>query len=400
MPVLQFKGRTAVETYHRVLPHHVLEIDRKLSKTKKPSLDANLIIEGDNLLALKSLLPTHAGRIKCIYVDPPYNTGEEGWIYKDNLTQPQFKEWIGDVVGKESEDATRHDKWCCMMYPRLQLFRELLSPDGIIFLSIGEDEIHHLRMMANEVFRTDKPLVTFVWRRRTTSGLRKDPVSIDHEYVLGYAFDPAEVCLSGLVVTEDQYPYTDAKGRRFASTDLTIGATAEDRPNQFYTLRNGRTGKEYPANPNRVWRFEPKEMEKVKKQDLIIWPEESDGAMKRPRYKTMYDPNNPKVKAVSSWIGGLKSEPDPDAEDFDEDIAEITSGFTAEGGRILRRIFGKKVFNYPKPVSLLRSLLRIATKDTDFVLDATAGSGTTAHALLELNKEDGSKRRFILVQQP
>jgi len=237
MPVIQFKGRTAVESYHRVVPHHALELDAGLSESRKPSLVGNLIIEGDNLIALKSLLPTHARRIKCIYIDPPYNTGEEGWVYNDNLTQPQFKEWIGQVVGKEAEDATRHDKWCCMMYPRLQLLRELMTEDGIVFASIGEDEVHHLRMMANEVFRTDKPLVTFVWRRRSPSGLRKDPVSIDHEYVLGYAYDPAIVQLSGLHVTEDQYPFTDKKGRRYASTDLTIGATAGSAQSVLYNQK-------------------------------------------------------------------------------------------------------------------------------------------------------------------
>ena len=130
MPTLSFKGKVAIESHHLVVPHHVLDFDKKLSLTKTHSLDGNLIIEGDNLLALKSLLPTHAGKVKCIYIDPPYNTGNEGWVYNDNLTQPQFKEWIGQVVGKEGEDACRHDKWCCMMYPRLQLLKELLRDDG------------------------------------------------------------------------------------------------------------------------------------------------------------------------------------------------------------------------------------------------------------------------------
>ncbi len=119
MPTLHFKGKSVIETYHHTVPHHRLEFDAKLSllpKGEKPSLEGNLIIEGDNLLALKALLPTHSGRVKCIYIDPPYNTGNEGWVYNDNLTQPQFKEWIGATVGKEGEDATRHDKWCCMMY--------------------------------------------------------------------------------------------------------------------------------------------------------------------------------------------------------------------------------------------------------------------------------------------
>lgn len=122
MPTIQFKGKSVIETYHHTVAHHRLEFVPKLSvlpKGEKPSLEGNLIIEGDNLLALKALLPTHAGKVKCIYIDPPYNTGNEGWVYNDNLTQPQFKEWIGQTVGKEGEDACRHDKWCCMMYPRL-----------------------------------------------------------------------------------------------------------------------------------------------------------------------------------------------------------------------------------------------------------------------------------------
>src|SRR6266496_3188027 len=172
MPVIQFKGRTAVESYHRVVPHHALELDAGLSESRKPSLVGNLIIEGDNLIALKSLLPTHARRIKCIYIDPPYNTGEEGWVYNDNLTQPQFKEWIGQVVGKEAEDATRHDKWCCMMYPRLQLLRELMTEDGIVFASIGEDEVHRLRMLMDEIFGEENFIGLIVWKSRNFSDTR------------------------------------------------------------------------------------------------------------------------------------------------------------------------------------------------------------------------------------
>ena len=153
-----------------------------LQKGEKPGLDGNLIIEGDNLVALKALLPTHAGRLKCIYIDPPYNTGNEGWVYNDNLTQPQFKEWIGQTVGKEGEDATRHDKWCCMMYPRLQLLKELLRDDGAMFVSIDENEFHNVRNMMDEIFRVEMPLATLVWKRRSSSGMRKDPVSVDHEY--------------------------------------------------------------------------------------------------------------------------------------------------------------------------------------------------------------------------
>ena len=184
MPFLQFKGKTAVETYHHRLPHHLLEPvpERSvLPPDAAPTLEGNLIIEGDNLLALKALLPTHTGRIKCVYIDPPYNTGNEGWVYNDNLTQPQFKEWIGQTVGKEGEDAARHDKWCCMMYPRLQLLHELLRDDGVILVSIDDNEIGNLRLLMDEIFGAENFLATFTWRRRTSSAMADKLVSVDHE---------------------------------------------------------------------------------------------------------------------------------------------------------------------------------------------------------------------------
>ena len=190
MPVLQFKGKTAIECYHHTVPHHTLEFDTKLSlleKGEKPGLDGNLIIEGDNLVALKALLPTHAGRIKCIYIDPPYNTGNEGWVYNDNLTQPQFKEWIGQAVGKEGEDATRHDKWCCMMYPRLQLLKELLRDDGAIFISIDDNEIANLRMMMDEIFGENNFVATIVWQNVYTVKNSARYLSDMHDFVILYA---------------------------------------------------------------------------------------------------------------------------------------------------------------------------------------------------------------------
>lgn len=404
MPVLQFKGKTAIEGYHHTVPHHTVEFDAKLSvlgKGEKPALDGNLIIEGDNLIALKALLPTHAGRIKCIYIDPPYNTGNEGWVYNDNLTQPQFKEWIGQTVGKEGEDATRHDKWCCMMYPRLRLLKELLRDDGAMFVSIDENEVHNLRMMMDEIFRVEMPLATLAWKRRSPSGMRKDPVSVDHEYVMLYAKDRSQIKLSGLFRAAADYPLEDKNGR-YASTDLTIGMTAEDRPNQFYDITNPRTKVKYPGNPNRVWRFEPDMMKQVIEDKLVIWPDEQkDSDMTRPRYKTYFDPANPKIKPLSSWIESSsrsKAEINEEAEDYEIEI--VTSGMNAEGGRVLQRIFGKKLVDYPKPPSLIKSLIRAATSKEDIILDSFAGSGTTAHALLDLNKEDGGDRKFILVQLP
>src|SRR5262249_33308921 len=190
MPVLQFKGKSVVENYHHTVPHHILQFDQGLSclgKGAKPGVDGNLIIEGDNLLALKALLPTHAGKIKCIYIDPPYNTGNEGWVYNDNLTQPQFKEWIGQVVGKDEEDACRHDKWCCMMYPRLQLLKEFLHEDGAIFVSIDDNEFPNLCELMDEIFGENNFVATIIWQKNFSPKNSAKWFSEDHDYIVVYA---------------------------------------------------------------------------------------------------------------------------------------------------------------------------------------------------------------------
>jgi DNA modification methylase len=177
--------------------------------------------------------------------------------------------------------------------------------------------------------------------------------------------------------------------------------TSEDRPNQFYTIVNPRTKKKYPGNPERVWRFEPEAMRQVIDDDLVIWPDEVDGDMTRPRYKTYFDPANPKIKPLSSWVdSGTRPNKENQEEAEDYEIEVLTSGLNAEGGRVLFRIFGKKVMNYPKPPSLIRALVKAATKDDELVLDSFAGSGTTGHAVLEQNSIDGAQRRFILIQMP
>ena len=254
MPIIQFKGKTAIENYHRVVPHHTLEIDSTLSLARKPGLDGNLIIEGDNLLALKSLLPTHAGRIKCVYIDPPYNTGNEGWVYNDNLTQPQFKEWIGQVVGKEGEDATRHDKWCCMIYPRLQLLKELLRDDGAIFVSIDDNEVHHLRMLMDEIFGEENFIGLIVWKSRNFSDTRPlTGLSVDHEYVAVYR-KSAAVKLSGKRRDESKYanPDSDPRGP-WTSCSLLGKATAKQRPNLHYSFINPETDEIFRPEPATGW---------------------------------------------------------------------------------------------------------------------------------------------------
>ena len=261
----------------------------------------NLLVQGDNLLALKALLPHYAGQVKCIYIDPPYNTGEESWTYNDKVNGPEMRNWLGKVVGSETEDLSRHDKWLCMMYPRLSLLREFLRDDGVLFVSIDEIEVANLRLLLNEVFGSTNDIGCMVWKRRSSSAMSGMPISIDHEYILVFAKNRNKISLYGLVKGIENYPYHDERGS-YASTDLTVGMNKDARPGQFYPITNPRTGKIYRPNPERVWRFYPETMKKVIEAGLIIWPDEQDSNMQRPRYKTYFDPETLKPTPVSSWI--------------------------------------------------------------------------------------------------
>lgn len=231
MPSLNFKGKALVQNFHLVVPYHELKLVKSKSLTQKPSLQDNLVVHGDNLKALKSLLPYYHGRVKCIYIDPPYNTGNEDWVYNDNVSSPMIQEWLGKVVDRE--DLTRHDKWLCMMMPRLKLLREFLTDDGVIFVSIDDVEMHKLRCLMDEVFTEEGFLAVFVRKRRLSTGMRGQPVSPDHEYVVGFARSLESVDLTGTKRRAEDYPLKDSEGR-YRSTDLTVGMGRDLRPNQYY----------------------------------------------------------------------------------------------------------------------------------------------------------------------
>jgi adenine-specific DNA-methyltransferase len=380
VPIIQFKGKTAIESYHRVVPHHTLEIDPKRSFAKKPSLDGNLIIEGDNLIALKSLLPTHAGKIKCIYIDPPYNTGNEGWIYNDNLTQPQFKEWIGQAVGKEGEDACRHDKWCCMMYPRLQLLKELLRDDGAIFISIDDNEVHHLRMLMNEIFGEENFLAAIGWQKVFAPKPAAKTFSTSYEYIVVYAKNIGEwdrILLPRTKEQDERYTNPDKDPRGVWASDNLL--RNEHRDNSVYTIISP-TGKKWTPQPGTSWRHPEVEMLEMIENKEIWFGEDGNNMPRRKKFLT--DVQKGRVPETL-WP-------------YDE------VGHTQEATREVIRILGAttKNFPFPKPVGLIKRVVQIVTRPTEIVLDSTAGSGTTAHAVLELNKEDGGNRKFILVQQP
>jgi site-specific DNA-methyltransferase (adenine-specific)/adenine-specific DNA-methyltransferase len=394
MPNLTWTGKDAVVRHHLDVPFRLLKADPKLSCGNPES--GNFIVQGDNLVSLKAILPYYAGAVKCIYIDPPYNTGEQTWTYNDAVNSPEIRDWLGKTVGKEAEDLCRHDKWLCMMYPRLRLLKDFLRDDGVIFVSIDDAEVRHLRLVMDEIFGPRNALGTLVWKRRSSSAMRGMPLSVDHEYILVYAKDAQEVVLHGLGRDVEDYPFEDSEGQ-YASTDLTVGMTKQDRPNQFYDLINPRTGKSFPANPGRVWRFIPETMARVIADNLIIWPDEVDGDLERPRYKTRFNPDKLRPRPVSSWIENSNTnDREIEEEETEYDLTILTSGLNSEGGKLLQQIMGRKIFTYPKPLSLIRSLLRSTTRGTDIVLDSFAGTGTTAHAALSLNVEDGGQRRFIL----
>ena len=380
MPVLQFKGKTAIECYHHTVPHHTLEFDVKLSvlgKSKKPGLDGNLIIEGDNLSALKALLPTHAGRIKCIYIDPPYNTGNEGWVYNDNLTQPQFKEWIGQTVGKEGEDATRHDKWCCMMYPRLQLLKQFLCDDGVIFVSIDDNEVRHLRLIMDEIYGAENLLAMFVWKSRENPDSRnKSGVSIDHEYVLTYGRTEAAILLGKEKdLSKYKNPDNDPNGP-WMSDNLTGLASAQERPNLHYPIVDPKTGRKYLPPPNRGWSKSKEVIYDLIKKGQIIFPTNPNS---RPRLRHY-------LKDLLSMRTGFSS--------------VLLKPYTTDGTRELMVIFGEKVFAFPKPSEFIKTLIQQVATTDDIILDSFAGSGPTGQAVLKLNREDRGDRKFILIQLP
>lgn len=374
MPTLDWIGKDKVVNHHLDVPYHVLE--RKYSYDAEGQHDEdngseNMIIHGDNLLALKSLLPKYDGKIKCIYIDPPYNTGNEGWVYNDNVNDPKIREWLGKVVGTESEDLSRHDKWLCMMYPRLKLLNRLLADDGIIFVSIDDIEVTYLRLIMDEIFGKNRFIAQLIWKSRQNKDNRNvTNVSVDHEYVLCYGSR-----LRGCMRKTDQYknPDNDPRGP-WTSANMAGLATAEARPNLHYDLINPNTGINY-GRPVKGWRYDKNTMARLIVENKIIWPDSPSG---RPRKKQFLAELDGSYTGYSSLIG--------------ENL------YTRSGSVELLNIWGEVRFDFPKSSALIQELLEQAIEDGDIILDSFSGSGTTAHAVLNMNKLDNGCRKFILVE--
>lgn len=368
MPELHFKGKEFVYNHHLTVPYRPLEPKAKKS-IGKPSLNGNLIIQGDNLHALKALMPLYAGKVDCIYIDPPYNTGEQTWEYNDNVNSPMIREWLSSNP-VNSEDMLRHDKWCCMMWPRLVLLKELLKDGGTIFVSINDVEASNLRLIMDEIFGEPQFICQMVWKSRLNKDNRNTTgVSLDHEYIFAYGKK-----VRGDERKDDQYSNPDQDPRGAWTSGNMVGLASKDkRPNLHYPLIDPETGINY-GTPKQGWRYEPATMNKLIAEKRILWPASPDG---RPREKVFLEELT-KSPNTSSIVG--------------EGI------YTKDGTEELERIFHGRVFTFPKPTDLIKQIIIQGCPENGIFLDSFGGSGTSAHAVLSLNATEKAARKFILVE--
>lgn len=409
MPSMDFKGKQFIYTHHLVVPFRNLEIKAKQSQSsgKPPSVDDNLVVHGDNLHALKALLPIYAGKIKCIYIDPPYNTGFEGWCYNDKVNSPLMREWLKREANPvDKEDLERHDKWLCMIWTRLNLLKELLAPNGVIFISIDDNEMHHLRCIMDEIFGDKNWIGTIAWKNVTDNNPTQ--ITVEHEYIVCYSKD------RNLIEREWKSPVSDIKDKLIEigheliakysdNEELQQAYTAWFRENkQFlgpldrykYIDRGGiYTGSQSVHNPGREgyrydilhpvtkkpckeplmgYRFPESTAKQLLAEGRILFGEREDKIIELKVYAHEYQDKLPSVISLDGRLGAYE----------------------------LKEIFpdSKKVFDNPKPSQLIKQLLSFVTTKNDIVLDSFAGSGTTAQAVLSLNKDDDGHRRFILIE--
>lgn len=375
MTELNFKGKEFVFNHHLAVPFHPLVPDE--SKGIGPvALDGNLVVHGDNLHALKALLPLYAGKVDCIFIDPPYNTGNEGWCYNDNVNAPMIREWLeSNPIG--IEDGLRHDKWCAMMWPRLRLLHELLADTGILFVSIDDNETHRLRALLDGVFGEDRFIAEVIWRSADSSNNDAKRFSVDHNTILAYSKDENWISekLERTEADNEHYsnPDDDPKGPWFPGNL----SSPNPRENLRYTIEHP-DGRTLQPPPN-GWRWS----ETVMKDKIASGEVEFVGAERGILRKT-YLADQGGLSPSTLWA------------ELDD------TGHNRNAKYELKRIFSElttsELFATPKPTKLLSKILKVVGNRSAIVLDSFAGSATTAHAVLEANKRDGGSRRFILVE--
>ena len=396
MPTLEFKGKNFVRSHHHSVPFRELRPHTDSTKSrppegKAPSLEDNLIIHGDNLHALKALLPNYAGRVKCIYIDPPYNTGNEGWCYNDKVNSPLMREWLKKEANPvDKEDMERHDKWLCMMYPRLTLLHELLADDGVIFVSIDDNEVHHLRSIMDEIFGEENFVATLKWKRKKQPSFLKKHVASVMEYVLVFSKKESELeKLSIETISDNSKKVLNLNNpiservfdagmvvRCFEDGIIQKGKytikTSEIEYLDDVHVKNGRTINQFRMLAQ-FTNSQEKMSEMIKKDLLFITTNKS-------LRRNVSEEEKEKRKSITD----LLLEGWGDNQDSEKEITDIFND--------------KDLFEYPKPVNLVKNLIKSYFSDDAIILDSFAGSGTTAHAVLALNKEDGGNRKFILIE--
>jgi adenine-specific DNA-methyltransferase len=408
MPTLNWIGKEKVINHHQDVPYKILEPQYGFAdgvQQSEPNDSGNKIIHGDNLEALKSLLPEYEGKIKCIYIDPPYNTGNESWVYNDNVNHPKIKKWLGEVVGKDGEDLTRHDKWLCMMYPRLKLLHKLLANDGVIFISIDDNEQANLKLICDEIFGARNYLGLI--SRKQSSGSKNDmgnsKVITTADYILPYKKNDFEF-----------FPYQIKNNKKFNLKDeigfysiraLEMqggGDTLPQRSKMGYSIYHRKADNQikllfdYNLENEIVYEEENKELLSLgficyrpRKRDMAlgIWRWGDGTFIERFNNNQVYfDKGRVYMKERASDV--VNKYPEALIEDY----------LNTQGTNELKEIFYSKTFDFPKPSELLKFIFTVSTDKNSIILDSFAGSGTTAHAVLNLNKQDGGNRKYILIE--
>ncbi|MDP1959026.1 site-specific DNA-methyltransferase [Methylotenera sp.] len=401
MPTLNWIGKDAVVKHHKEVPFRMLQPVAELSYGEAINPEnENLIVQGDNLHALKALLPRYAGQVKCIYIDPPYNTGNEGWVYNDNVNSPEITRWLGEVVGKEGETLDRHDRWLCMMYPRLLLLKQFLSDDGAIFVSIDDDEVHHLRLLMDEIFGANKRLASFVWR---TDGNFDNQAKIKncHEYFFAYSKYPERFIQPKVV--DPSTSETSKLNKPFIRN--TIIKNGPKNPVSSVTLPIGFPADfevgTIPARTN-AWPHYSLDLI-VKDASLTNQVDASTGWSSKDLliefikagFQPIKDSKNQTTRFVLTKTGAIEAI--KDREQASHVISVVGGVGSTQSQSVELAEMGFK-FSFPKPVDLIKYIISMIDDKNCLVLDSFAGSGTTAHATLKLNDEDGGNRNFILVE--
>jgi adenine-specific DNA-methyltransferase len=365
MPYIDWMGKDDVKDHHKSIVYKIIECKEEIGDIDSE----NMIIKGDNLLALKSLLPYYASSVKMIYIDPPYNTGNTSWVYNDNMDSLLIKKWLNDTVN--ADDLSRSDKWLCMMYPRLKLLRELLKDDGVIFISIDDAEVAHLRMICDEIFGKDNFIGNIGWESKTKTQNTKDSynkLQPKIENILVYA-KKSKIRFNLICKGEKEYPEIDEKGVfRYSQIEQMNAGDMRGRETMIFEIKGilPKNGKQWKLGYDTVNNFD-------RRGNIII-------RNNKPYIKMR--PNDERNE-ISEPFWGF----------FSKNI-----GTAETGKKELTQIIKEHNFETVKPTEIIKRLIIHTTSKDDIILDSFAGSGTTAHAVLEQNKQDGGNRKFILIE--